>query len=161
MAYPPGARHVYQLAQVNVARPVAPLTDPALAGFVEALEPVNALADAAPGFVWRLQDDTGNATSIKLFEDELEIVNFSVWESIEALADFVYRTAHREFLNRRREWFERHVEVDVVLWWVPAGHVPTVDEAKDRLELLRAKGPTPDAFTFRTPSPAPEAPSDR
>ena len=76
-------------------------------------------------------------------------------------ASSCYRSAHREYLSRRREWFERHVEADVVLWWVPAGHAPTVDEAKDRLDQLRAKGPSPDAFTFRTPFPAPEAPADR
>ena len=107
MTYPPGARNVYQLAQVNVARPVAPLTDPALAGFVAALEPVNALADAAPGFVWRLQTEAGDATAIRPTQDDLFLINMSVWESIEALRGFTYTTAHVQVLRHRRSWFEQ------------------------------------------------------
>ena len=113
------------------------------------LDPINALAEASPGFVWRLQDDTGNATSIKPFGDDLEIVNLTVWESIDALADFTYRTGHREFLRRRREFFEAPSDAYLCLWWIPEGTIPTVENAIERLEHLRAHGPTPTAFTFR------------
>jgi hypothetical protein len=111
---------------------------------------VNALAEASPGYVWRLQDDSGNATSIKAFDDDLMILNLTVWESVEALADFVYRTGHVEYLRRRREWFEVATEPITCLWWIPEGALPTVDDALARLEHLRAHGPTPTAFTFRT-----------
>jgi hypothetical protein len=139
----------FHLAQLNIARFKAPMDDPAMAGFVEQLDPVNALADAAPGFVWRLQTEEGNATSIHAFEDDLMLVNMSVWESAEALADFVYRSPHVAVMRRRREWAERMKDVYMVLWWVPAGHIPTVEEAKGRLEHLREHGPSPAAFTFK------------
>lgn len=113
------------------------------------LDPVNALAEASPGFVWRLQDDSGNATEIKPFGDELEIINLTVWESIDALADFTYRSGHREFLRRRREFFEAASQPYLCLWWIPEGTIPTIDDAIARLEHLRANGPTPTAFTFR------------
>ena len=142
------------LAQLNIARLRAPLDSPELADFVAALDPVNALADAAPGFVWRLQTDDGDATSIRAFDDDMLIVNMSVWESLDALRAYVYGSEHRAVMARRRQWFERMAEAYVVLWWVPAGHVPTVEEAKERLEALRREGPTADAFTFKTPWPA-------
>lgn len=145
----------FHVAQLNVARLAAPLDSPELAEFVAALEPVNALADAAPGFVWRLQDDDGDATSIRAFDDDMIIVNMSVWESIEALSDYVYASDHRTVLRRRREWFERASAAYIVLWWVPAGHEPSVGEAEERLELLRSDGPTPQAFTLRQRFPAP------
>lgn len=139
------------LAQLNVGRLRAPMDDPRTDEFRTNLEPINALAEASPGFVWRLQDEeTGDATSIKPFGDELEIVNLTVWESIEALADFTYRSGHVEFLRRRREWFEASSQPIVCLWWIPEGTVPTVEDAIARLEHLRAHGPTPTAFTFRT-----------
>lgn len=139
------------LAQLNVGRLREPLDAAGSAGFVAALQPVNALADASPGFVWRLTDENGqDATSIRPEGDDL-IVNLSVWESRQALWDFTYRTEHLELLRRRREWFTRMVEPVLVLWWVPAGHVPSVEEAMARLALLREKGPSPDAFTFREP----------
>lgn len=140
----------FHLAQLNVARFKLPMDDPAMAGFVEQLDPVNALADAAPGFVWRLQTEDGNAISIHAFDDPLMLVNMSVWESVEALADFVYRSGHIEVMRRRREWAPRMAEAHMVLWWVPSGAVPTVDEAKVRLEHLREHGPTPTAFTFKS-----------
>ena len=119
-----------------------------MAEFVAALDPVNALADKAPGFVWRLQDEDGNATSIRAFDDERIIVNMSVWESIEQLAEFVYRSGHLDVMRRRREWFER-IRVHMVLWRVPAGHLPSLAEAEERLEHLSEHGPTPHAFTFK------------
>ena len=147
---------VYRLAQLNIGRIRAPLDSPQLAHFVAALEPINALADKSPGFVWRLQTDEGDATSIRAFDDDMLLVNMSVWESLDALSAFVYRSDHRPVMLRRREWFERPADAFVVLWWVPADHIPTVDEAKERLEVLREHGPGPEAFTFATPFPAPD-----
>ncbi len=141
----------FELAQLNVGRMLAPIESPEIAGFVAQLEPINRLADASPGFIWRLQSDTGNATDIRPTEDDLFLINMSVWSSIEALRAFTYSTAHVEVLRQRREWFERLATAHLVLWWVPVGHRPTVEEALDRLERLRRDGPTPAAFTFRTP----------
>ena len=139
----------FHLAQLNIARFKLPMDDPAMAGFVEQLDPINALADTAPGFVWRLQTEEGNATSIRAFDDDLLLVNMSVWESAEALADFVYRSPHIEIMRRRREWATRMLEPYMVLWWIPAGELPTVEEAKGRLAQLRENGPSPQAFTFK------------
>jgi Domain of unknown function (DUF3291) len=145
----------HHLAQINVARLRAPIDAPETADFVAALAPVNADADAAPGFVWRLQTESGDATAVRAFDDPLLIVNLTVWESVEALEAFAYREAsHLAVLRRRREWFERPAEAATALWWVPAGHVPTLDEALDRLAVLRARGPSRDAFTFRERFPA-------
>jgi hypothetical protein len=145
----------WHLAQVNIAVLLAPIDSEQLRGFVEMLDPVNAIADAAPGFVWRLQTEDGDATSIRAFDDERIIVNLSVWESAEALGDFVFASRHLEVLRRRREWFEKMATAYVAMWWVPAGTIPTVDEAKARLELLEARGPSPEAFTLREPFPPP------
>lgn len=150
----------YELAQVNVARLTAPLDDPALADFVAALDPVNAVADRAPGFVWRLQTDDGNATAIRAFDWDAAdsagvIVNLSVWVDVESLRAFVFGDAHRQVLRRRRQWFWQMQEAWMACWWVPAGHRPTTDEAEDRIRHLRAHGPTPQAFTLREHYPAP------
>jgi uncharacterized protein DUF3291 len=141
----------WHLAQLNVGRLLAPLETDALAGFVAALDPINALADDHPGFVWRLQTEEGNATSLRPTEDDLFLINMSVWSSLEALRAFVYTTAHAQVLRQRRAWFEQLATAHLVLWWVPTGHVPTIDEALDRLDRLRRDGPTPAAFTFRAP----------
>jgi hypothetical protein len=141
----------WHLAQVNVAILRAPLDSPDLAGFVERLDPINALADRSPGFVWRLQTEDGDATAIRAFEDERIIVNLSVWESIEALGEFVYASRHLDVLRRRREWFEKMARAHLALWWVPSGTTPTVEDAKGRLEILRERGPSPEAFTLREP----------
>jgi hypothetical protein len=146
-----------RIAQVNIALPREPLDSPALAEFVANLEPVNALADAAPGFVWRLEDDSGDATSIRVFDDERLIINMSVWESIEALWDFVYAGGHLEVMRRRREWMTKMASTYLCLWWVHDGHLPTTDEAKQRLEHLGEHGPTPHAFTFKRRFAASEA----
>jgi Domain of unknown function (DUF3291) len=145
----------WQLAQVNIATVRAPLDSPQLAGFVAGLEPINRLADGSPGFVWRLQTPEGDATALRVFDDQRIMINLSVWESLEALWNFVYASRHLDLLRRRREWFDRVAGAYLALWWVPAGHVPTVEEAKDRLELLARRGPSPEAFTFREPFPAP------
>src|SRR5690349_22670235 len=133
----------HHVAQVNIGRPVAPLTGPELAGFMAQLEPVNALADAAPGFVWRLQSDEGDATSIPVLGDSSLIINLTVWESLESLTGFVFRSSHVEVMRRRRQWFVPMQDAFAAFWWVPAGHLPTVAEAEARLLTLRTEGPTP------------------
>ncbi|MBW8483407.1 DUF3291 domain-containing protein [Actinomadura parmotrematis] len=150
----PGPLH---LAEFNVATLRHPLDDPRMAPFVELLDPINAMADGTPGFVWRLvEDGAPDATGMRPAGDDV-IVNFSVWETQEALWDFTYRSGHLEVLRRRREWFERHVRAHLVLWWIPAGHVPTVAEALERLAHLHAHGPSPRAFTFASSYTAAEA----
>ncbi|BDM70149.1 hypothetical protein HEK616_36360 [Streptomyces nigrescens] len=145
------------LAQLNVATLLHPLDDPRIAPFVEMLESINTLADGTPGFVWRLvEEGAADATALRPAGENV-IVNLTVWESPEALWDFTYRSGHLEAMRRRREWFERHVEAHLVLWWVPAGHLPTVGEALERLADLRANGPSPRAFTFASSYTAAEA----
>jgi uncharacterized protein DUF3291 len=144
------------LAQINIGRMKAPLEDPSMAGFMTNLDRINALAERSPGFIWRLQTAAGNATDVRPFEDERIIINMSVWASIETLRTYIYGTAHAEFLRRRREWFERFDRAFLALWWIPVGHVPSIDEAKERLALIEAHGPTPAAFTFTAMFP-PEA----
>jgi hypothetical protein len=123
---------LYHLAQVNIARMLAPLTDPIMAGFVARLDEINAIADTSPGFVWRLQTEDGNATSLRPFDDDLILVNMSVWASLSDLLVFVYKSQHRQVLQQRRDWFERFDGPYVALWWVQVGHLPTVEEAKER-----------------------------
>ncbi|MGH3391498.1 MAG: DUF3291 domain-containing protein [Actinomadura sp.] len=140
----------HHLAQLNVGRLNFPLDDPRMAGFTSMLDPINDLADRTPGFVWRLVEDGGNdATAVRTSLGGDVLVNMSVWETREALWDFVYRSAHLDVLRQRGNWFQRPAEPFQVLWWVPAGHIPTPPEAVERLELLRREGPTPHAFTFR------------
>ena len=146
----------HHLAQLNVGRLRAPADSPVVAEFMAALDPINALAEASPGFVWRFQTDEGNATAVKAFDDDLLILNMSVWESVEALADYVYRSDHTPFLRRRREWFDKTDLPVVTMWWVPAGHIPTVAEALTRMEHLQANGPGPFAFSFRQPYAPPD-----
>ncbi len=145
----------WHLAQANIGRAVAPMDDPTMADFMAQLDAINALADRTPGFVWRLQSGSGNATDIAVTDDPLVILNMSVWESVDALFDYVYRTAHTPVMARRREWFETPTRPHLVLWWVEAGHRPRVTEALDRLDMLAERGPTPDAFTFKQRFPAP------
>ena len=144
----------FHLAQFNVARLLAPLDDPRLAGFVTALEGINAIADGSPGFVWRLQDDGGDATGFRPFGPEV-IVNLSVWRGIEELFDYAYRSPHAAVLARRQGWFVPPTSPHLVLWWVPAGHRPNLAEASERLAKLARDGPTVDAFTFKTRFAAP------
>jgi heme-degrading monooxygenase HmoA len=146
----------FHLAQINIARMKAPLEAPEMAGFVARLDEINALADRAAGFVWRLQTAEGNATYVRAYEDDRIIVNMSVWESVEALKEYVYHSAHSELLRARRSWFEHFAGVYSAMWWIPAGHIPTVEEAKVRLQHLEANGPSPFAFTFKNVHP-PEA----
>lgn len=155
----------FHLAEVNIARLLAPLDSAQLADFVAALDPVNALADSAPGFVWRLQTEDGDATAVRAFDWDAGdsagvLINLSVWTSMEHLAAFVYSDEHRAVMRRRREWFERMKEAYLACWWVPAGHRPTPQEAEERVRHLRAHGPTPHAFTMREhyPAPTPDGP---
>jgi hypothetical protein len=147
---------MFHVAQINIGRIKALLDDPVMAGFVARLDDLNALADKSPGFVWRLQTAEGNATYFRPFADERILLNMSVWETIEALRTYVYRTAHAEPLRQRQEWFERFAGTYVTLWWVPIGHVPSIEEAKQRLAYLDMHGPTPYAFTFNTAFPPDE-----
>jgi hypothetical protein len=145
----------YHLAQCNIGRAKGPMEGPVMAGFAARLDDINALADSAPGFVWRLQTDAGNATSIQAFEDNLILFNMSVWESPEQLRSFVYRSDHASVMRQRKSWFERFDGVYLVLWWVPAGHIPTVHEAKERLAHLQAHGESAHAFSFAQIFPPP------
>lgn len=145
----------WHLAQVNVGTLRQPIDHPDTAEFTDNLDPVNAVADAAPGFVWRLQDEAGNATSFARDGDPLRILNLSVWESVEALRAFTRDERHLAFLRRRREWFRPPDGPHLVLWWVPAGHRPSIEEAEARLARLTAEGPSPEAFTFARPQPPP------
>jgi Domain of unknown function (DUF3291) len=139
----------YHIAQVNIGRIRGPLDDPIMAGFVNRLAEINALADASPGFVWRLQTDEGNATYLRPFDDQQMLLNMSVWKTIEDLKHYVYRPAHAELLRQRHEWFEKLSAVYAALWWVPVNHIPGIDEAKKRLAYLEAHGPSQFAFTFK------------
>ncbi|MCA9907045.1 MAG: DUF3291 domain-containing protein [Anaerolineae bacterium] len=138
----------HHIAQLNIARMRAPLDDPSMADFVANLDPINTLGEEAPGFVWRLKDEDDNATSLRPF-DAMTIVNMTVWESIDALFQYAYYSDHARVFRRRAEWFEKVSEAMIVLWWIPAGHIPSMDEAKARLTYLRQNGPTPHAFTFK------------
>lgn len=148
----------WQLAQLNIAQMLAPADSPQLAEFFDNLERINALADRAPGFVWRLESDPGSAISTYLF-GESALVNMSVWEDAESLHDYVYRSAHAEIMAKRRQWFAHLREAYSVLWWVPAGTVPTLQEARARLQRLQSEGPSAAAFTFKRAFPPPGHPA--
>ena len=152
----PEIHRVYQLAQLNIARMTAPIESPVYADFVGNLDRINGLTESAPGFVWRLKTAEGNALALRTFGDEY-LVNISTWTDIPSLHNYVYRTAHAEIMKRRKEWFSHMGEAYTVLWWVPAGHEPSADEAKARLLLLRERGPTPAAFTFKQHFPSAQA----
>ena len=145
----------YHLAQINIARLLAPIDDPLLADFVAQLSPVNALADQSPGFVWRLQTESGDATSLKVYDDDMVIVNLTVWESVESLREFVYKSAHSGVMRDRRKWFEKFDGPYFAMWWIPAGHIPTKEEAKERMDYLRQHGDSPFVFSWKNIFPAP------
>jgi hypothetical protein len=147
----------FHIAQVNMGRIRAPLDDPQMHGFMSRLDELNALADRSPGFVWRLQTNEGNATYFRPFEhDDRILLNMSVWESVESLRHYVYKTMHAELLRQRHEWFEKFTGAFSALWWVPAGHIPGIDEAKKRVAWLDQHGPSEFAFTFKTIFPPDE-----
>ncbi|MBS8241342.1 DUF3291 domain-containing protein [Marinobacter lipolyticus] len=144
----------YHIAQLNIATLLATIDSPQLSDFVANLDRINALADDSPGFVWRLQTEDGDATGIDYFGSD-KIVNLSLWDSVEALHNYVYRSAHVEIMRRKKEWFQKMGQAYMVLWWVPAGHIPSIEEAAQKLNTLREHGPTAKAFTFKKAFPAP------
>ena len=139
----------FHLAQVNIGRALGPLDGPVMAGFVARLDEINALADGSPGFVWRFQTAEGNATAVRPYDDDRILFNMSVWESLDDLRQYVYRSAHAQLISQRKDWFEKFERPFMALWWVPAGHIPTVEEAKQRLEHLQQYGETAEAFSFK------------
>ena len=145
----------FQLAQINVAQAVAEMDSAVMSGFVSRLDEINAMADAAPGFIWRLQSEDGDATSINVFDDELMLINMSVWDSIESLKVFVYRTVHVELIQDREAWFGRMGTPHQALWWIPTGHIPTEQEGKDKLAHIQEHGPSQQAFSFGRSFPKP------
>lgn len=146
----------YHLAQINIARLIAPIDDPRIADFVAQLDGINALAEASPGFVWRLKSESGNATDIAYSDDPFVIPNMSLWKSVDELRDFVYRTQHLLVFKDRAKWFEKMDKPHYCLWWVPAGHLPTVREGRERLEHYQLHGPTQHSFWFSKLFPEPE-----
>lgn len=139
----------FHLAQLNIAQMLYPRDDPRMKGFFDMIPQINELAESSDGFVWRLQDEDGDATTIRVFDDEMLLVNMSVWETIEHLKHFVYKTAHAEVMRQRKLWFESMKQTYQVLWWIPVGNEPTTADAVARLDLLRENGPTPQAFSFK------------
>jgi hypothetical protein len=138
----------YHLAQLNLAKMKFAIDDPGMSGFVARLDDINALADSAAGFVWRLQTEEGDATGIDFFGTDC-LVNMSVWTDLDSLHNYIYRSAHNEVMALRKQWFDRMTEAYSVLWWVAENHIPTLEEASERLECLRLQGPGPGAFTFK------------
>ena len=145
----------HEIAQLNVARSLAPLDSPQLAPFMARLDEINALAERSPGFRWRLQGESGNATELRVWDDPLVIVNLTVWASIDDLHAFTYRSDHKTVFARRFDWFERLERPSTVIWWQPADEIPALDDALRRLDLLAEHGPTPEAFTFKQRFPPP------
>ncbi|PHX05656.1 DUF3291 domain-containing protein [Vibrio splendidus] len=147
-----------KLAQLNIALAKYPLDAPEIKEFVDNLELVNGIAESSEGFVWRLKDESGDATNIQAFDDPNMIVNMSVWDSVDSLKNFMFRTHHRDFMRRKGDWFHRLPEDTYVLWWIEEDDIPTLEEAIERLEHLREIGDTPYAFTFKTNFTESEAP---
>jgi hypothetical protein len=138
----------YQLAQINIAQAKDEMDTKTMSGFMNRLDEINAIADKADGFVWRLQTDEGDSTAIRVFDDPLLLVNISVWDDIESLKNYVYKSLHVELVRDREAWFDKIGDMHQALWWIPKDHIPSIQEAKDKLEILRANGPTQEAFTF-------------
>jgi Domain of unknown function (DUF3291) len=146
----------YNLAQINISKSKGLPDSPVMASFMEKIDEVNAIAESSPGFLWRLKSDDGNATSIKVFDDEMIIVNMSVWESFDAFKGFVFNGLHAAMMRRRNEWFEKSDFSNLAMWWIPEGHTPTTDEAKGKLEKIATEGDTQEAFRFKNLFSAPE-----
>ncbi len=148
----------YHLAQINIAQAKDSMDSETMKGFVDRLDEINALADKSPGFIWRLQSEEGNATDIQAYDDPLIIVNMTVWQDIESLKNYVYKSDHVELIRDRSAWFHKITNVHQVLWWVTAGHIPSVAEGQQKLSILQKHGPSPEAFTFAKPFAMPLAP---
>ena len=145
----------FQLAQINIAKGKADVASPVMKGFVDRLDEINQLADQSPGFVWRLQTEDGDATGIQAFDDPHLIVNMSVWEDLESLKIYVYKSQHVELIKDRSAWFNKMIESQVALWWIPEGHIPSIAEGKEKLEAIEKNGPSDSAFSFAKPFPLP------
>ena len=143
----------YQLAQINIAQAKYSLESQEMSGFTNRLDEINTIADKAEGFVWRLQTEEGDATTLRVFPDPALIVNLSVWENLEALQNFIYKSMHIELMQSKKSWFNKIEQASLALWWVPQGHIPTVDEAKEKLVLIDENGSSLKAFTFAKPFP--------
>lgn len=141
----------YQLAQINIARARESMESDLMKGFVDRLDEINSLADGSPGFIWRLQSEDGDATSIQAFDDPLMIINISVWENVRSLKEFVYKSTHVELIQDRDAWFNKMLKVHQALWWIPSGHIPSIEEGKEKLDHLQKNGPSEIAFTFAKP----------
>lgn len=152
---------MYHIAQVNMAYALAPLGDPRLAAFSAQLDQIYALAEASPGFIWRLKAEDFSSSSPDLPTDERLFATISVWSTIEALRAFTYQGEHVQVMRRRREWFVPLKGAYIALWWVPAGHTPDLAEVKERMDYLRLHGPTPFAFSFNQSFPAPAMEGDK
>lgn len=139
----------YYLAQVNIAKMLAPIDSPVMADFVANLDRINALAEGSDGFIWRLKTEGNNATDIKVYDDDFIIVNMSVWRNIDALFAFTYKSSHTEVFKRRKEWFEKMSDMHMCLWYVEEDRMPAAIDTVDRLDYIRKHGETPYAFTFK------------
>jgi hypothetical protein len=146
----------YHLAQVNIAKAIAPLDSPVMQGFVDQLDHINQLADNSEGFVWRLQTEEGDATALQPFDDPLTIMNLSVWSSLESLKNYAYSGDHLSIMKQKKSWFEKSSEATLALWWLPVGELPTPESARAMLEKLRREGPSQEVFTFAKPFLMPE-----
>lgn len=146
---------MFHLAQVNIGIAKGPMDSQVMQVFADNLAPINAIAESSEGFIWRLKGDVGDATNITFSDNPNELVNMSVWQSVDALKNFMFKTHHIDFLKRKKEWFETPTEATYVLWWVPVGHIPTLDESKEKLTLIRQNGDTALAFSFKKVFDAP------
>lgn len=142
----------FHLAQLNLADAIADMDSPIMADFVNATDSINALAATSPGYVWSLEErlEEEKEDTVAIFGKESLLVNMTVWESRDSLFDFVYKTMHKDILMRKKEWFKKMPKMHMVLWYVPVGHLPTISEGKEKLELLRTKGESSDAFSFKS-----------
>jgi len=146
---------IYHLAQINIALAKAEMDTATMEGFVSRLDEINEKADNAEGFVWRLQTEDGDSTAIRVFDEPLLLVNMSVWENLDVLKNFVYTSSHVELIRDRQAWFHKFIDAHQALWWIHKGHIPTLDEAKEKLEYIQKHGPTPSAFHFGKHFPMP------
>ena len=146
---------IFHIAQVNVAQAKAGMASDLMQGFVSRLDEINTLADGADGFIWRLKEDSGSATAIRVFDDPLLLINMSVWTNLDALKHYVYKSLHVDLIKDRDAWFNKLGQSHQALWWIPVGHIPNVEEAQKKLEYIRKFGPSAEAFTFAKPHPMP------
>jgi len=138
------------IAQLNIADAKADPTSRLMQGFYERIDEINALAETSKGFIWRYEDTEPNAAQ-RIFNNSALVINMSVWQDIESLKHFVYQTAHKELIKGKKDWFKKMPEMHQVMWWIKAGHTPNLTEAKQKLDLVRERGPTPEAFYFSKP----------